>query len=108
MGDRDHELQMLLRELVRGALLDNPLRCDRSINVDDADDIVTALHGNADRFSDAHAQDAFGGIPAVVFAGITCQYAFTSLDHVIQNRLADTNPLVRWQSGHAAAFPADL
>ncbi len=59
MGDRDHELQMFLRELVGGTLLQNALGRERGVDVDHADHIVAALHRHADRLADAHAAKCF-------------------------------------------------
>ena len=78
MGDGDHQLEMLLRELVGRALLQDALRRERRVDVDHADDVVAALHRHANRLADAQLQNAFGGVPAVVVAGVAGEHAFVA------------------------------
>ena len=75
----------------------------RGVDVDHADHVVAALHRHADRLADAHLQDARGRVPAVVVAGVAGEHAFVALDDVIENRLADRDPLVGWQRPAVAA-----
>jgi len=57
--------------------------------IDCADHVVAALHGHANGLADTHLQDAAGGIPAVVHAGVAGDDAFVALDDVIENSFAD-------------------
>ena len=92
--DGDHQLQVVLGEFRRAALLDHLLRRGRGVDVDRADHVVAALHRHADRLADAHLQDAAGRVPAVVEPGVARDHAFVLLDHVVEDRLADVDFVV--------------
>ena len=91
--------------LLAPPLLDQLLGRGGGVDVDRAHHVVAALHGHADRLAHAHLHDAAAGVPAVVLPGVAGQHALVPLDHVVENRLADGDPLV---GADALARAADL
>ena len=93
MGDGDHQLQVLLAELV-AARLKHLLRRERRVDVDHANQVVPSLHRHADRLADAHLHDALRGVPAARRRrALLVQHALAAVDDVVEDRLADGDPL---------------
>ena len=89
VADGDHQLQVVLGELVGAAALEDLLGRGRGVDVDRADHPVAALHRHADRLANAHPHDAGRRVPSLVLPGVAGQHAFVSLRHVVEDRLAD-------------------
>jgi len=81
-------------ELIGAALLDHLMRRSGRVDVDHAHHVVAALHGHANRLADAHLHDAARRVPAVVLPGVAGEHAFVPLDHIVENRFADADPLL--------------
>ena len=105
VADGDHQLQVVLGELVGPALLDQLLGRGRGVDVDGArprrSGPAWARRSPRGRPSARCCRRA----PAVVLPGVAGQHAFVPLDHVVEDRLADRDPLV---GADALARAADL